>query len=160
MTISIGKGLHLNPTLTLGSGTAMIQLGTMSAVASRNLAATWFSTWPLNGMASGRITSKAEIRSLATMISSSSWIVYTSRTFPWYNAVCPGNRKEVFFRVFMVCLLIVFRCHRMLPGFSAPVYGGPRHFRSDKQTRFHGYFSGFPWHEAIPTAACGEDRSA
>ena len=47
MIISMGKGLHNLPMVTIGSGVANFQLGTMSAVASRNMAAIWFNTWPL-----------------------------------------------------------------------------------------------------------------
>ena len=45
--ISTRKPSHFRPTVTIGSGVASFQLGTMSAVASRNLAAIWLRTCPL-----------------------------------------------------------------------------------------------------------------
>ena len=82
MIISTRNPSHLIPTVTIGSGVAIFQLGTISAVASRNLAAIWFKTCPLKGMPLGNITSNAEIRSLATITRSSSLMLYTSRTLP------------------------------------------------------------------------------
>ena len=72
MIISTRKPSHLSPTVTIGSGVASFQLGQMSVVWSRNLAAIWFNTCPLKGMPLGNTTSKAEILSVAiiTMMSS------------------------------------------------------------------------------------------
>ena len=81
--ISTRKPSHFNPTVTIGSGVASFQFGTMSAVASRKVAAIWLSTCPLKGMPLGKITSNAEMRSVAIITSRSSLISYTSRTFPW-----------------------------------------------------------------------------
>ena len=80
--ISTRNPSAFRPTVTIGSGVASFQLGTMSAVASRKEAAIWLSTCPLKGMPLGRITSKAEIRSVATITMISSLMLYTSRTFP------------------------------------------------------------------------------
>ena len=80
--ISTLKPSHFSPTVTIGSGVAIFQLGQMSAVASRNLAAIWLSTCPLKGIPLGRMTSKAEIRSVATITIRSSLMLYTSRTLP------------------------------------------------------------------------------
>ena len=82
MIISTRKPSAFSPTVTIGSGVASFQLGTMSAVASRKLAAIWFSTCPLKGIPFGRMTSKAEMRSVATMTIRSSLMLYTSRTLP------------------------------------------------------------------------------
>ena len=73
---------QLRPTVTMGSGVASFQLGQMSLVSSRNLAAIWLRTCPLKGMPFGRMTSKAEILSVATMTITSSLMLYTSRTLP------------------------------------------------------------------------------
>ena len=73
---------HFRPTVTIGSGVASFQFGQMSLVASRNCAAIWLRTCPLNGMPFGRITSNAEILSVATITMMSSLILYTSRTLP------------------------------------------------------------------------------
>ena len=86
---------HLSPTVTIGSGVASFQLGTMSAVASRNFAAIWLSTCPLKGMPLGRITSNADMRSVATITMMSSLMSYTSRTLPWYTLFWPGKLKSV-----------------------------------------------------------------
>ena len=56
--------------------------GQMSVVASRNLAAIWFSICPLKGIPFGNTTSKAEMRSVATITNFSPLMLYTSRTFP------------------------------------------------------------------------------
>ena len=82
MTISTLKGSHLCPTVTIGSGTAIFQLGRMSAVASRNLAAIWLRTCPLKGIPFGSTTSNAEMRSDTTMTRYSLPMLYTSRTLP------------------------------------------------------------------------------
>ena len=42
--ISTRNPSHFSPTVTIGSGVASFQLGQMSVVVSRNLAAIWFST--------------------------------------------------------------------------------------------------------------------
>ena len=47
-------------------------LGTIEPVVSNQKIDIWVRTLPLSGTGSGRITSKAEIRSEATMISASS----------------------------------------------------------------------------------------
>ena len=83
MIISTRKPSHFSPTVTIGSGVASFQLGQMSVVVSRNLAAIWLSTCPLKGMPLGNTTSNAEIRSVATITRISSLMSYTSRTFPW-----------------------------------------------------------------------------
>ena len=70
--ISTGNPWHITPTVTIGSGVASFQFGQMSVVASRNLAAIWFSICPLYGIPSGRTTSNAEIRSVATITNFSS----------------------------------------------------------------------------------------
>ena len=82
MIISTRKPSHFRPTVTIGSGVASFQLGQMSPVASRNLAAIWLSTCPLKGMPLGSTTSNAEILSVATITSRSSPMLYTSRTLP------------------------------------------------------------------------------
>ena len=82
MIISTRKPSHFRPTVTIGSGVASFQFGQMSVVASRNLAAIWFSTCPLKGMPFGSTTSNAEMRSVATITISLSLMLYTSRTFP------------------------------------------------------------------------------
>ena len=81
--ISTRKPSHFRPMVTIGSGVASFQFGQMSVVASRNLAAIWFSTCPLKGMPFGSTTSKAEMRSVATITIRSSLMLYTSRTLPW-----------------------------------------------------------------------------
>ncbi len=55
--------------------------GTTCAVRSNHHADIWFSTLPLSGIPVGRMTSKAEMRSVAT-ISSRSPRSYVSRTLP------------------------------------------------------------------------------
>ncbi len=93
------------PTVTFGSGESIFQLGTMSAVASRNFSAIWFNTWPLYGMPSGKTTSNAEIRSDTTITSKSSLMLYTSRTLPWYTLFCFGKRKSVFVNALLIFIL-------------------------------------------------------
>src|SRR5512138_3053875 len=96
MIISSGNGVQKRPMVTLGSGLEIFQLGQISAVASRNFTAIWFSTWPLYGIPFGRTTSNAEIRSVVTITRYLSSILYTSRTFPVYRLFWPGKRKLVF----------------------------------------------------------------
>src|SRR5690606_17519254 len=67
ITISTLKGSHFLPIVTVGWGVAITQLGTMSSVAFKKVAAIWFNTCPLYGRGWGRTTSKAEILSVATM---------------------------------------------------------------------------------------------
>ena len=54
ITISTLNGIHILPIVTLGSGVASIQFGTISEVASRNFAAICERTCPLYGIPSGR----------------------------------------------------------------------------------------------------------
>ena len=70
--ISTLKPSHFNPTVTIGSGVANFQLGQISAVRSKNFEAIWFKTCPLKGIPLGNTTSKAEIRSVATITIKSS----------------------------------------------------------------------------------------
>ncbi|MNX63992.1 hypothetical protein D3C86_950080 [compost metagenome] len=72
----------MRPTVTISSGTPITQFGTMSFVAFKNLAAIWFSTCPLKGIAAGKTTSNAEILSVTTIAIKRLSMVYTSRTFP------------------------------------------------------------------------------
>jgi hypothetical protein len=74
--------MHFTPTETLGAGTSVSQLGQIFVVARNIYAAIWFNTCPLNGIGLGRITSKAEMRSDATITSHLFEMVYTSLTFP------------------------------------------------------------------------------
>ena len=83
MTISKRMGSHLWPTVTLGSGVATFQVGTMSPTAFKKWLATPFKTWPLNGMPRGITTSNALMRSETTATIRSSPMVYMSRTLPW-----------------------------------------------------------------------------
>ena len=110
--ISTRKPSHFRPTVTMGSGVASFQLGQMSVVASKNLAAIWLSTCPLKGMPFGSTTSKAEIRSVATITIRSSLMLYTSRTFPWYTLFCPSNWKSVFVKafIFFIFFIVLFVC--------------------------------------------------
>ena len=82
-----------------------MSLPKMSLVASKNWAAIWFRTCPLKGMPLGRITSKADILSVATMTIRSSLMLYTSRTFPWYTLFCPSKWKSVFVNAFIAVML-------------------------------------------------------
>ncbi len=54
MIISTGKDSALRPTVTIGSGTASFQFGTISAEASRKYAAIWLSTLALVGDSFGK----------------------------------------------------------------------------------------------------------
>src|SRR5574344_1781629 len=106
--ISTRNPSHLSPTVTIGSGVASFQLGQMSLVASRNFAAIWLSTCPLNGIPLGSITSNAEILSVATITIMSSLMLYTSRTFPWYTLFCPSKLKSVLVNAFIVLYFLFF----------------------------------------------------
>ncbi len=67
--------------LAKGSGSTT-WLGMMSRVRSNQKLESWVSTSPLPGIGVGRITSNAEMRSVATITRVSSPSAYTSRTLP------------------------------------------------------------------------------
>src|SRR3712207_7712759 len=96
--ISTLKPSHFRPTVTIGSGVASFQLGQMSLVASRNFAAIWLSTWPLKGMPFGRITSNADILSVATITIRSSLMLYTRSE---------EHTSELQSRQYLVCRLLL-----------------------------------------------------
>ena len=59
------------PATSSGTRSSIRWLGTIEPVVSNQKIDIWVSTLPFSGIGSGRTTSKAEIRSDATMISSS-----------------------------------------------------------------------------------------
>ena len=73
-------------------------------------------------MPSGNTTSKAEIRSVATITSCSPLMLYTSRTFPWYTLFCPGKLKSVFVNAFILLYNYELQITNVLPFFA---YGEP-----------------------------------
>ena len=65
----------------------------------------------------GSTTSKAEMRSVATMTMRSSSMLYTSRTLPWYTLFCPSKWNSVFVNAFIVvCFVCVYySCDELMP---------------------------------------------
>ena len=66
MTISARSGVHWRTIMQFGSGTAMTWFGATWRVSSNQNCASWFSTWPLNGMVP-MTRSNALRRSVTTM---------------------------------------------------------------------------------------------
>src|SRR3972149_666156 len=77
-------------------------LGTMSRIRSSQKRVSAVRTRPFSGIAFGRTTSKAEIRSVATMRSVSPSTAYTSRTLPRRTSLM--SEKEVWTTVIMPSL--------------------------------------------------------